>query len=86
MKVDSDVAAKMIRESIVPCVAFVELTVEEIIAAQSNARKKGVRGGGVYDYMHLVAARKAKAEMLYTLNLDDFRSIRREDDPEVRRP
>jgi len=32
MRVDPDTAAKMIRESIVPCVSFVELSVEEILA------------------------------------------------------
>ena len=86
MKVDADVAAKMIRESIVPCMTFVEISVDEILAAQSNARKQGVRGGGVYDYMHLVAARKVKADILYTINLGDFHHLHREGDPEIRRP
>lgn len=86
MRVDADVAAKMIRESIVPCVRFVELSVDEIIAAQGSARKQGVRGGGVYDYMHLVAARKAAADLLCTINLGDFLHLHREGDPEIRRP
>lgn len=86
LRVDADVAAKMIRESIVPCVNFVELGVDEIIEAQGCARKQGVRGGGVYDYMHLVAARKAKADILYTINLSDFQHLHREGDPEIRRP
>lgn len=86
MRVDADVAAKMIRESIVPCVEFVELTLDEIIDAQGGARKQGVRGGGVYDYMHLIAARKAEAEILHTINVGDFRHLHREGDPEIRRP
>ena len=86
LRVDADVAAKMIRESIVPCVNFVELGVDEMIEAQGCARKQGVRGGGVYDYMHLVAARKAKADTLYTINLSDFQHLHREGDPEIRRP
>lgn len=86
MRVDTDVAARMIRESIVPCVTFVELSVDEIIATQSGARKQGVRGGGIYDYLHLVAARKAKVGILHTINLGDFHHLHREDDPEIRRP
>lgn len=86
MRVDADVAAKMIRESIVSCVALVELTLDEIMDAQGHARQQGVRGGGVYDYMHLVAARKARAEILYTINLGDFRHLHRDGDPEIQRP
>lgn len=58
----------------------------EIIAALSIARSRGIRGGGVYDYMHLVAARKANASVIYTLNMDDFLHLRRGDDPEIQVP
>ena len=85
IRVDADVAAKLIRESIVPWVTFLELSVDEILEAQSSARKQGVRGGGVYDYMHLVAARKVKADILYTINFSDFEHLHREGDPEIRR-
>jgi predicted nucleic acid-binding protein len=86
IRVDADVAAKLIRESIVPWVTFLELSVDEILESQSSARKQGVRGGGVYDYMHLVAARKVKADILYTINFSDFEHLHREGDPEIRRP
>jgi|GEM_PF-4528922 len=36
--------------------------------------------------MHLVAARKTKADVLFTLNLSDFLSLHREGDPDIRRP
>ena len=36
--------------------------------------------------MHLVAARKANAATLHTLNLDDFLHLRRSGDPEIRHP
>jgi hypothetical protein len=45
-----------------------------------------VRGGGIYDYLHLVAARKAKAARIYTLNLSNFRAIYRPGDPEIVHP
>ena len=85
-RIDADVAAGMIRESIRPCVHFVELTVDEILDAQAVARQQGVRGGGVYDYMHLTAARKIKAYKVITINLTDFQHLHREGDPEIERP
>lgn len=38
------------------------------------------------DYMHLVAAKKANASVIHTLNIDDFLHLRRGDDPEVQLP
>jgi hypothetical protein len=61
----------------------IELSSSEIIAALGIAQSRGVRGGGVYDYMHLVAAKKANASVIHTLNMDDFMHLRRGDDPEV---
>jgi predicted nucleic acid-binding protein len=84
--VDADVAARLIRESIVPCVSFLSLEVPDILEAQANARIRGVRGGGIYNLMHLTTAAKAGAHTLYTLDKGDFASIQRAGDPELRRP
>ena len=86
VKVDADLAAKLLSETVLPRVRVVELATEDILAGLRVARKHGVRGGGVYDFMHLVAARKAKSTVLYTLNTADFQPLRREGDPEIRRP
>jgi predicted nucleic acid-binding protein len=64
----------------------IHLDTDEILTGLANARKHGVRGGAVYDYMHLVAARKAKAEVLYTLNVSDFEALHRDGDPKIVRP
>ncbi len=85
-RIDADVAARMIRESICPWVQFVELTVNEIVDAQSKARLQGVRGGGVYDYMHWIAARKIQAQKVATLNVSDFNHLHRDGDAEIERP
>ncbi len=85
-RVDADLAARLIREKIVARATMIVLDAEEVIHALDKARAHGVRGGGVYDYMHLVAARKGKADALYTLNLTDFQHLQREGDPEIRRP
>ena len=85
-RVDADLAARLIREQIVARAAMVVLNAEEVTDALDKARAHGVRGGAVYDYMHLVAARKGQANVLFTLNLSDFQHLHREGDPEIRRP
>jgi predicted nucleic acid-binding protein len=36
--------------------------------------------------LHLAAARKAKCDTLYTLNVSDFVAFHRDGDPEIKRP
>ena len=86
IRVDADLAARLLRESIRPRVKIILLTEEELFDCLDHARKHGVRGGAVYDYMHLVAARKAAVETILTLNLSDFTHLVREGDPPVRLP
>jgi predicted nucleic acid-binding protein len=86
VKADADLAVKLLNETILPRVQVVELGTVELMAALQQARQRGVRGGAVYDFMHLVAARKAGADILYTINFSDFQRLRREGDPEVRCP
>jgi predicted nucleic acid-binding protein len=86
VKVDADLAAQLLRETVLPRVRVVELGIEEVLDALRLARKHGVRGGAVYDFTHLVAARKAGTALIYTLNMADFQSLHRDGDPEIRRP
>ena len=86
VKVDADLAAQLLRETVLPRVGVVELGIEEVLGALRLARRHGVRGGAVYDFMHLVAARKGGAALIYTLNMADFQPLHRDGDPEIRRP
>ena len=54
---------------------FVELTAKEILAALRDAEGKGVRGGRVHDYLHALAATKAKAKLLLTSDKFDFSGL-----------
>lgn len=47
VKVDADLAARLIAETIMPRVQMVELTSVEILAALRLSRRNGVRGGGI---------------------------------------
>jgi predicted nucleic acid-binding protein len=49
---------------------------QETLAALDKGRRHGVRGGHIHDFLHVAAARKAGADKIYTLNLDDFRGLR----------
>lgn len=86
VRVTPDLAVQMLSETVLPRVSVIELSSAEIIAALGIAQSRGVRGGCVYDYMHLVAAKKGGASVIYTLNMDDFQHLRRGDDPEVLLP
>lgn len=79
-------AAELIAQSVLPFVELVHLTGKETMAVIAETEKRGVRGGAVYDLLHLAAARKAGAEALVTLDLRDFQSLARPGDPSVRAP
>ncbi len=86
VRVTADFAVQMLTETVLPRVSVIELSSAEIITALRVAQSRGIRGGGVYDYMHLVAAKKANASVIHSLNMEDFLHLRRADDPEVELP
>ena len=85
-RVDAGVAVQLLEESVLPFVKTVSLTGKDVMAALNDGRVRGVRGGAVYDYLHLVAARKAGAERLVTLDLRHFQALARAGDPRVEGP
>ena len=85
-RLDADVAARLIREKVIPHAEVIALGADEISDGQSEARARGVRGGAIHDFMHLVAAKKAGCAALSTLDTSDFLSFRRKGDPEIQHP
>lgn len=80
------VTAAVLEEDYVPDLTITTLTPTEMLRAMREAEARGVRGGAIFDFLHLVAARKAKAVRFYTLNISDFRAIHRSGDPEIVHP
>ena len=74
VKFEANEAAEVMDE-LAADLEFVELTAKEILAALHDADKKGVRGGRVHDYLHAVAAQKAKAGVLLTSDKFDFSGL-----------
>ena len=58
----------------------------ELLGHLGKARRVGVRGGAVYDYMHLCAARKAGTERIFTLNKRHFMAIAPDMTPKIFHP
>ena len=86
IRVPATDAASMLRRWILPRLAVTTLETRDLLKAYDDSSVRGVRGGAIYDYLHLVAARKAGAAKLYTLDVDDFRSFHRPGDPEIVHP
>ncbi len=60
------------RHNIVKRMTVVSLTAKETFRMLSEAEENGIRGGGVYDALHLAAARKVNADEIFTLNRRHF--------------
>jgi predicted nucleic acid-binding protein len=86
MRLSAAVAAEILRDSVAPRLEIVHLTERELLNAYEDSTRRGIRGGAIYDYLHLVAARKAGASALHTLNIGDFQAFHRPGDPEIVTP
>jgi predicted nucleic acid-binding protein len=73
-RLDADGAARTIA-SLAADLDFHDLTAAEVLQALKEARKRGVRGGRVHDYLHAVAAEKSGAIKLLTLDQNDFNDL-----------
>lgn len=86
IRIPAGQAADILRNMVAPRLDVVTLTEQDLLDACAESEFRGIRGGAIYDYLHLVAARKAGARRFYTLNMSDFLSFHRPGDPEIVRP
>jgi predicted nucleic acid-binding protein len=86
IRVPATEAATLLRRWVAPRLAVIALATRDLLRAFDESSARGVRGGAIYDYLHLVAARKARASAFYTLNVSDFHSFHRSGDPEIVHP
>jgi predicted nucleic acid-binding protein len=86
-RVPANAASKILEHGFLPrFTSITTITPVETLGAMSEAEARGVRGGGIFDYLHLVATRKAKATRFYTLNVSHFRAFHRAGDPDILHP
>lgn len=79
-------AARLIEVNILGRMISVPLTVSEKVEILRQCQGWGVRGGAIYDVLHLATARKAEVEKLYTLNVRHFVAIAADLEPEICQP
>lgn len=80
------IAASLLRHRIVPVVKSFSLSADDLLKAMEEAETRGVRGGAIYDYLHLAAARIAGAARFYTHNTSHFLAFHRPGDPDIVHP
>ena len=85
-RLGSAAAARLIDSSVLPFVQAYALTGKDLVAALAECEARGVRGGAIYDLLHLIAARKADAEVLMTLDVRHFQALARRGDPKIEAP
>lgn len=73
-RVDPAEAARIIRQRVAG-LRITQLDGDQVAASLDTARRRGARGGAIYDHFILEAARLAKAKVVWTLNLSDFRAL-----------
>jgi predicted nucleic acid-binding protein len=73
-RLDADAAAQVMA-GLARDLSFHDLTASEVLTALRAARKKGVRGGRVHDYLHALAAEKTGSAKLLTLDKNDFKDL-----------
>jgi len=86
IRVSPAVGSGLIEASLLPRLQLIELRGQELMDAIRGTDAVGARGGAVYDFLHLTAARNASAKILYTLNTRHFEAIARKGDPDVKSP
>lgn len=82
-RVPASQAADILKHQIAPRLKIISLTPTELLKAYAEAQSRGIRGGAIYDYLHLFAARKAGADRFHALSLRDFLAFQRPNDPEI---
>lgn len=85
-RVNAAVAIRLLEQSVLPFTTVQSLSGRDVMAALGECEARGVRGGAIYDLLHLAAARKAKAEALLTLDTRNFRALARQGDPRIENP
>jgi predicted nucleic acid-binding protein len=74
LRMEADTAAQTV-QNLAQDLDFTDLEPREVLAALKQARRRGVRGGRVHDFLHAAAAEKAKIQELLTTDEHDFNGL-----------
>jgi predicted nucleic acid-binding protein len=79
-------AAMLIENNFEKHLEPVALSWSETHAILGEAQARGIRGGAIYDYLHLACARKAGVTAVLTMNVKDFTAFTKKGDPKIESP
>lgn len=74
-RVSPGTAMTLVRESVVAVATVVALDAHDYMAAMAAVAGIGRGGGSIYDALHVVAAQKGGAEMLFSFNRKHFEPL-----------
>lgn len=86
LRVPPAIAAELMDASLAPRLRLIELAAADVTGAIRESEAAGVRGGAIFDFLHLTAARRSSATTLYTLNTRHFVALARKGDPKIEGP
>lgn len=85
-RLPADLVAELLKKHFIPCLKIGALSATDVLVALQECKLRGVRGGAVFDYLHLMSASKAGVSKFYTLDISNFRAFHRSGDPEIVEP
>ena len=85
-RIPASLVAELMTRSVLPKVTTLTLPADALAAAFIQAETRGVRGGAIFDLLHLMAANHAGLKRIYTLDDRDFKAFHRPGDAEILSP
>ena len=85
-RLSADLVSSLLKDDFTPFLNVISLSPQEMLSAMKESEARGVRGAAIFDYLHLVAARKSGAREIITLNTTHFEAFYREGDPAIVHP
>lgn len=82
-RLPADLVAELLKKHFIPRLKVGALSATDVLSALQECKLRGIRGGAVFDYLHLMSASKAGATKFYTLDTSNFQAFHRSGDPEI---
>ena len=68
-------ALELIESNVLDRLEILELSLNDYRKALTRSQALGARGGGIFDMLHLQAARKGNARRIFTINVRHFQAF-----------
>jgi predicted nucleic acid-binding protein len=79
-------AAQVIDHNVLDRLTIIDLNTADYRRAISDSQAVGARGGGIFDMLHLQAARRGKAQRIFTINVRHFQAFAPDLTDQIRLP